>query len=104
MYMDKLNGKISEEMYERLVKKFIEEVNQKEKQYLELKKMSENNKEDNSQEIEKVVREFLNLKKPTPEIMKVLINKIEIHQDKQVDIVFNFKKLNDINANNILNC
>ena len=25
--------------------------------------------------------------------MKVVINKIEIHQDKQVDIIFNFKKL-----------
>lgn len=29
------------------------------------------------------------------ETMKVLINRIEIHQDKQVDIIFNFKKLNN---------
>ena len=36
---------------------------------------------------------FLELKEPTPEIMKVIINKIEIHQDKQVDIIFNFKKI-----------
>ena len=28
--------------------------------------------------------------------MRVLINRIEIHQDKQVDLLFNFKKLNNI--------
>ena len=93
MYVDKLNGKISEEMYERLFEKFQNEVKQKEKEYIELKGMSENNKEDHSKEIEKVVKEFLSLEKPTPEIMKVIINRIEIHQDKQVDIFFNFKKL-----------
>ena len=27
--------------------------------------------------------------------MRVLINRIEIHQDKQVDLLFNFKKLNN---------
>lgn len=92
MYVDKLNNKISEEMYERLFDKLINEVKQKEKEYNELKIQ----KEDNSKEIEKIVKEFLKVEKPTPEIMKVIINKIEIHQDKQVDIYFNFKKLNDL--------
>ena len=94
MYIDKLNGKVSEEMYERLFEKLQDEAKQKEKEYIELKEMSENNKEDYSKEIEKVVKEFLSLEKPTQEIMKVIINRIEIHQDKQVDIFFNFKKLN----------
>ncbi len=94
MYVDKLNGKVSEEMYERLFKKLQYETKQKEKEYIELKKMSENNKEDYSKKIEKVVKEFLSLEKLTPEIMKVIINRIEIHQDKQVDVWFNFKKLN----------
>ena len=49
--------------------------------------------QDDSKEIENIVKEFLKLEKPTPEIMKVIINKIEIHQDKQVDILFNFKKM-----------
>ena len=39
--------------------------------------------------------------------MKVIINKIEIHQDKQVDLYFNFKQLNNLKekykANLILN-
>lgn len=93
MYVDKLNNKISEEMYERLFNKLIAEVNQKEKEYNELKNKKENARQDDTKEIEKIVKEFLKLEKPTPEIMKVIINKIEIHQDKQVDILFNFKKM-----------
>lgn len=93
MYVDKLNGKVSEEMYERLFNKLISEVNQKEKEYNDLKNRKEDASKDDSKEIEKIVKEFLKLEKPTPEIMKVIINRIEIHQDKQVDIYFNFKKL-----------
>lgn len=96
MYVDKLNGKVSEEMYERLFNKLIGEVNQKEKEYNDLKNKKEDARQDDSREIEKIVKEFLKLEKPTPEIMKVIINKIEIHQDKQVDIIFNFKKLNGL--------
>jgi len=45
--------------------------------------------------IEKTIKEFLRLDNPTPELMKVIINKIEVHQDKQIDIDFNFRKLNN---------
>lgn len=96
MYVDKLNNKISEEMYNRLFDKLINEVNQKEKEYNEIERQKEDNRQEDSKEIEKIVKEFLKLEKPTPEIMKVIINKIEIHQDKQADIYFNFKKLNDL--------
>lgn len=96
MYVDKLNSKVSEEMYKRLFNKLISEVNQKEKEYNDLKNKKEDDRQDDSKDIEKIVKEFLKLEKPTPEIMKVIINKIEIHQDKQVDIIFNFKKLNGL--------
>lgn len=96
MYVDKLNGKVSKEMYERLFNKLMKDIQQKEKEYSELKSKKEDAMQDDSKEIEKVVKEFLRLEKPTPEIMKVIVNKIEIHQDKQVDIYFNFKKLNDL--------
>jgi len=46
--------------------------------------------------IEKTIKEFLRLDNPTPELMKVIINKIEVHQDKQIDIFFNFKKLQSL--------
>ena len=94
MYVDKLNGKISEEMYERLFNKLKGEIKQKEEEYIGLKNEQENNADDDIENIKKLVNDFLNLEKPTPEIMKVLINRIEIHQDKQVDIIFNFKRLN----------
>ena len=77
----------------------------KETEYIDLKKEAEECVEDNAEEIEKVVKEFLKLEKPTPEIMRVLVNRIEIHQDKQVDLYFNFKKLNNLSVikeNNII--
>jgi hypothetical protein len=97
MYVDKLNNKISEEMYERLFNKLRYKTKQKEKEYKELKTMKEDALQDDSEEIHKVVKEFLKLENPTSEIMKVIINRIELHQDKQVDIVFNFKKSNNYN-------
>ena len=91
MYVDKLNNKINEEMYERLFKKLINEIKQKENEYIEIKRQKEESKQDDTEKIKSVVQEFLSLKEPTPEIMKVIINKIEIHQNKQVDLYFNFK-------------
>ena len=96
MYVDKLNEKISEEMYERLFNKLKGKIKQKEKEYIGLKNEQENNLNDDIKNIEKLVNDFLKLEKPTPEIMKVLINRIEIHQDRKVDIIFNFKNLNSI--------
>ena len=104
MYVDKLNGKINEEMYERLFNKLKGEIKQKEEVYIGLKNKQENHSDDDIENIKKLVNDFLKLEKPTPEIMRVLINKIEIHQDKQVDLYFNFRKLNNlfrIKENNI---
>ena len=98
MYIDKLNNKLSEEMYERLFNKLKKDEKDKKKEYIELKKETKECVEDNDNELEKIVKEFLKLEKPTPEIMRVLINRIEIHQDKQVDLYFNFKKLNKLNG------
>ena len=53
-------------------------------------------KQDDTEKIRNVVQEFLSLNKPTAEIMKVIINRIEIHQDKQADLYFNFKQLNNL--------
>ena len=96
MYIDKLNNKLSEEMYERLLEKLKKAEKDKEIEYIDLKKEAEECTDDNDSEIERLVKEFLKLEKTTPEIMRVLINRIEIHQDKQVDLLFNFKKLNNI--------
>lgn len=102
MYVDKLNGKITEAMYERIFKKLRDEAKQKEKEYIEMKERQDNCKQDDTETIKRAVKEFLKLKEPTPELMKVIINRIEIHQDKQVDIIFNFKQLNNVTQNCLL--
>ena len=95
MYIDKLNNKISEDMYDRVSHKLKDDISEKEEQFQEVKKLKEESgSENNDKEIHKLIKNFLNMEKPTSELMKVIINRIEIHQDKQVDIIFNFKKLN----------
>lgn len=96
MYLDQLNQKISSEMYERLSKKLQDDMKQKEQEYLELEELKNNSEEENEEEIKKVMDEFLKLENPTCELMRILIHKIEVHQDKQIDITFNFRKLNKI--------
>ena len=90
---------------QRLFNKLKKDEKDKETEYIELKKEAEECVNDNDEEIEKLVKEFLKLENPIPEIMRVLINRIEVHQDKQVDLIFNFRKLNnlfDIKKNNII--
>ena len=99
MYVDKLNGKISEVMYGRLFNKLRNEVKQKETEYIEIKEKQDKSKQDDGENVKKIIKEFLDLKEPTPEVMKVIINRIEIHQDKQVDIYFNFRQLNNVELN-----
>ena len=83
-------------MYERLFEKLKNEIKQKENEYIEIKKQKEDSKQDDTEKIKSVIQEFLSLNRPSPEIMKVIINRIEIHQDKQVDLYFNFKQLNNL--------
>lgn len=103
MYMDKLENKITESMYDRLYIKFQEDIKQKEKEYIELEKLKNDVAGSNAEEIKKLIKDYLSLEKPTPELMKLLINRIEVHQNKEIDIYFNFRKLNEIKKNYILN-
>ena len=64
--------------------------------FWENKAIKKNNIQDDTENIKKVIKEFLKLEEPTPKFMKVIINRIELHQDKQVDIIFNCRKLNNI--------
>ena len=59
----------------------------------------ESDKTKNENRLDNLIEEFLNMEKPTKEIIREFIEKIEIHSDKQVDIYFNFKPLQDLNNN-----
>lgn len=102
MYIEKLENKISEEMYKRLSIKLEAKIKDKRNKYAEIEELIKDSDSDDNSKLKKVIKEFLSLEKPTPELIKVIINRIEVHQDKQVDIVFNFKKLNYFSPNNCL--
>ena len=55
--------------------------------------------EDKEKKLDNLVDEFLNMEKPNKEILREFIERIEIHSDKQVDIYFNFKPLQELNDN-----
>ena len=66
---------------------------------LEQELSGESDKTKNDNRLDNLIEEFLNMEKPTKEIIREFIEKIEIHSDKQVDIYFNFKPLQELNEN-----
>ena len=99
MYIDKLNKKIDEVMFDRVYSKTIEDIKEKEKQLSETQECLKNmgNSENNDDELYKLIKEFLQLKCPTRELIIKLIKRIEIHDDKTVDVYFKFNTLEIIN-------
>lgn len=98
LYMDKVKNVITENDYIELSKNFSQErdklINEKE----ELLQLSTNLKNDNNnkEEIEKVAKEFVSLKKPTKELLSRLIDKVTISEDNIITIYFKFKELTEI--------
>ena len=87
-YIEKAN-KIKKEVedYTKRIKETEQELN------------GENVQEDKEKKLDNLVDEFLNMEKPNKEIIREFIERIEIHSDKQVDIYFNFKPLQELNDN-----
>lgn len=95
MYIDKLEGKITDDMYNRINLKLNEEIKNILKKLETLKSaLCEFREDDETSECDKVINDFLEMEIPSRSVMLKLINKIEIHNDKTVDIYFNFKRLN----------
>ena len=101
MYEDRLAGIISLEEYMKNANRIKEIVKNYEQAIKELEQelSGEKCKTKNETRLDNLVDEFLNMEKPTKEIIREFIDKIEIHSDKQVDIYFNFKPLQDLNNN-----
>ena len=101
MYEDRLAGIISLEEYMKNAERIKEIVKGYEQGIKEFEQelSGESNKENKKTRLDDLVEEFLKLKKPSKEIIREFIEKIEIHSDKQVDIYFNFKPLQEMNEN-----
>ena len=100
MYIDKLEGIIKEEQYIRLNNQLNDEIRELEdKRNIIIESIYNNDLSDDNEKCIRLVKEFLNMEQPSREIAVRLIKRIELHQDKTIDIYFNFKKLNILSDN-----
>lgn len=94
IYIDKLNKKISEEQFNRVKLKLENELNIKQKKYNELSNNInfEVNEEQRNKIINEFIENFISMKQPTRELIINLIDKIEIFEDKKLNIILSFYK------------
>ena len=97
VYMDKLEGKISEEMYTRISSKLLTELEELKQKLKQIKTELETKSDEQVFEInyKNFLEKFINMETPTRDMMLRLIDRVEVHKDKQIDIYFNFKELNN---------
>ena len=95
IYIDKLNKKISEDQFERVKTKLERELNIKQKRYNDLNNsINDNiNEESKNKMINEYINKFLSMKEPSRELIINLIDKIEIFEDKTINIKVSFNKL-----------
>ena len=95
MYLDNLDGKITDDMYKRISKKKQLEINELKTQKEELECLinEKKNNEGIDKECKHIIEDFLNGYIDKNLVVK-LVNRIEIRQNKELDIYFNFPKLN----------
>ena len=88
IYIDKLNKKITEEQFERVKLKLENELAIKQNKYNELNNnINENiSEESKNKMIVKYINKFLSMKEPSRELIINLIDKIEIFEDKTINI------------------
>ena len=97
LYQDKLDGVVGVETYKTLSIKYenrICELN-KEKEEL-LRKLDTLDKKIDTkkyEECKKIIEEFLSLKKPNNETIREIIDRIEISEDKKIQVYFKLKPL-----------
>lgn len=94
IYIDKLNRKITEEQFERVKLKLENELNIKQKKYNELNNdINDNiNEETKDKLIIEYINKFLSMKRPSRELIINLIDRIEIFEDKTINIKVCFMK------------
>ena len=93
--IDKLNKTINSEQFERVKARLELDLENKQKIYNELTYLinDKSNDERKNNSINKYVDKFLGMKQPTRELIVNLIDKIEIYEDKSINIHFSFSKL-----------
>ena len=91
LYEDKFRGNISDVTYKRLSQETERLLNKTQfdlEKYKSTKKESIKTRE--LEEYEERIRELIDIKKPTRELLQTLIDKIEIDKDKNIEIFYRF--------------
>ena len=95
IYIDKLNQKITEEQFERVKLKLEKELSIKQKKYNELNDNMNDTADEKSKNkmIIEYINQFLSMKEPNRELIINLVDRIEIFQDKNININVTFNKI-----------
>ena len=96
IYIDKLNKTITENQFNRVKSKLELELDRKITRLNELKNDNIDgiNQDKINQKIEKYINKFLSMKNPSRELIISLIDRIDIYEDKRINIKFSFKNEN----------
>ena len=92
LFEDKYSGLFEEEDFTRIYARQIETRKDTEERIKQLKAMEE--KEDSSVDINKLVKDFVNMKEITRTMLVSLVDKIEISGNKEITIYYKFNILN----------
>ena len=99
LYEDKFKGLFEDEDFSRLYAKQLENRKNAEERISQLK--SQVDKEDSKIDINKLVKDFVNMKEITRQMIVSLVDRIEISQDKEITIYYKFNILNMRNINKL---
>ena len=96
IYIDKLNKVITEEQFNRVKNKLENELKIKQNRHMELISdvNEKSNNETNHKKIDKFIDELLSMENPSRELIVNLIDKIEIFEDKKINIKVSFNNSN----------
>ena len=101
LYDDKFRGIITVDNYSRLVEQTEKQISALKNRIFELDNEEEQKKED-AKEITKYevqIKSLLNLNEPNRELIKTLVKAIYIDKDKNIEIQYRFKVLDDVKIN-----
>ncbi len=92
IYIDKLNGIISLEQFERMKLKLETDLENKKNEYQKLtdNRINMLDKKEYNKKIEKYINNFITMKEPSRELIVNLIDKIELFNDKRINIIVTF--------------
>lgn len=93
IYIDKLNKTITEDQFNRVKNKLELELNRKITRLNEIKDLSVSEVGENKKKIENYINKFLSMKNPSRELIVNLIDRIDIYEDKRIDVKLSFNNM-----------